>query len=313
MKRTLNILIAFMFTLFLVSAASATLVQFSSAGNGTYNITGIASLDWDNLGSAVVDQNLLSASNGATTLNTFFATAAVNDTLTFAIHAQDRLTNFVGPNGNLASPGLVTNGSGAGYEVTTTLDATETAKVLVAGATPILQFTGINGTFQFFLDDSPNSNVDTGVGYDDGSSLNNPFLKGTVDSVSGTFTGGNVGNGSNTLSNTITYYDPNVIEVDPASSNVWLIGTSFQSTLNYSNATNYNAVNVGGIVGGNPNDNTGGAGGYGAYPVYKVQQGDLILNADAHTGFSAVPEPSTLLLLGFGLLGVAGVFRRKLS
>jgi hypothetical protein len=310
MKKLCSILLASVFALSLASTASAALVQFDPTSTGTYSVTGIASFDWSNLGSVVIEQELVSSSNGQTTLAGFFNTASDGDTLQMNMHAQDNLVGFVGPGGPITVSGLDTNGitgGSTGYEVTTTLDAVETAVVhFLTDGTPYLSFTGINGTFQYYLDSSADSNIDTGAGYNSGDSPTSPFLYGTLDAVSGQFFGGTTGTGSNFITNRILGYDPNVIQVDPATPGVELIGSYFDSTIKYSNTTGNNAVDPNGVVGNSPYNIK-----YAVDPVTGENVAiDLILSGDSNSGFSAVPEPSTMILLGSGLIGLAG-FRRK--
>ncbi|KIH75854.1 PEP-CTERM protein-sorting domain-containing protein [Geoalkalibacter ferrihydriticus] len=53
-------------------------------------------------------------------------------------------------------------------------------------------------------------------------------------------------------------------------------------------------------------------GGDGPYEAYTVMTTDLLFKVDASSRFSVIPEPSTVILLGLGLLGLAGYSRKKL-
>lgn len=296
-----TVFIGLLFAALVISPAAyavPTLVQFDHLGTGNYTINNIFEFDWSSAGNLVIEDNLVAWDAGTGTLNEFFAAASVGDKLTFDLHAHSSLTNFIDGFGS-----VVTNNFGlnSDYEVTATLDGQQTATYNTnAAGDAILEFDDIiSGTFQYYLDDisDPNtdqSDVTTGIGFNDGNVGSVPFLEGTLTLVSGSFNGTN-GDGSSFLTNTITGYDTNVIQTDPESSNVWLIGTTFDTTIEFVSGIQP-SVGVGGVIGDDP---------------YTILADDLILNADASSHFSAVPEPATMLLLGSGLLGLAGFSRRK--
>lgn len=309
------------------ASAVSTLTQLDPTGTGNFAgptaVKGINSWDWQDTGSLVIESALVSSSNGAATLDSFFAAAANGDTLEFTIHAQARLNGLSGGTPN-PPPGLSTDGTGPGYEITATLDAVEKATFVKFGTTASLFFTGItSGTFQYYLDTTPDSNVATGTGFNSGTVGGNPFLFGTITGVGGSFSvdtvnpGGTVSGGASNLTMRIDGYNNKIIEPDPMAPGLVLVGTTFQSNINLTDqigTTDFLGKNLlpGAAldVGDSPYSFLRGVvvGG-----TLRGTNGDVILRADASSTFDAavVPEPGTMILLGSGLLGVAGVARRK--
>lgn len=305
------------------AAITNTLVQFDPTGAGAYSIGSINSFDWEDTGSLVIESALVASSNGYTDLDSFFANASSGDTLSFKIHAQARLVSF---SGGIDTSGMTLRTEadlGGDYEVTATLDAVETATYFDLGGIRQIVFTGIQGTFQYYLDTALlNADVATGVGFNDGDvGIGDPFLWGSVNGVSGSF-GVNVFNtlgsfGTSNMDMSIAGYNSDVIETDPAAANVWLVGSTFQSQINLTSQiglTNYlgSGLAVGSAldIGDAPYSFLRGVeiGG-----TLRGTNGDLILRGDASSVFTAVPEPGTMILLGSGLVGLAGVGRRRMK
>lgn len=316
-KVFLLLLIAVGLNSFAYAASLPTNVQFNPSNTGDpYPITGITTFDWDDLtGTAAIEQGItvtkVDGSSYTTFLSAYFAGTdkTPGDEITMRVHAQSRLTEFRGSNLVGDTSGLNVTGSGSGYEVTMALSMTEKA-IYGSPATGVdsLWFSGVSeGTFAFYLDNTPDSDSVAGTGYLNSDPNIGAFLSGTTKSVSGNYTTDNnpdpiTSNGNIVLQNTITSYDKNIIDTDPSNPDVILDGAAFNTSLALGSippASGYDLLGVNGVI--------------GMDQVTYNGQNMLILLADATTPFTAIPEPATIALFGFGLLSVAGISRSRRS
>jgi len=273
-------------------------VQFSTTGSGTgldgsYNVVNINEFDWSSSGDLGI-QSAITVNGVTRSLATYFGGGAtVGDTVVFSINSQARLVDMVDPlGGSIAPLTLDTNGTvggDQGFEITTVLNATETAVVINTIGATVLLFTGITGTSTWYYDASPDSDVETGLGFGDGI----PFLTASLISASGTFTAG-VG-GSSLIGMSVSSYNTAYIQTDP-DANSPLVGASFDTLVSLVSANEAAANDIGDTIAG-----------------HIVAAGDIGFKADANSEFAgtSVPEPGTLFLLGAGLLGLGGLARRK--
>lgn len=190
-------------------------------------------------------------------------------------------------------PGLTNNT----FEYTAVSLVPETGSIIPLGGGLFqgLFFTQAGGTFYLYNDTNPNSNVATGFGFDDGTLV----AQGTINpgQISSFLYNSNtgLGIGSAILEGLVTYANPGFLDVASI-----IFDFRFEGTLNYPPLDSTTAAFFPGRAG------------EGNYPVYNVATNDIPLKVDGSSKFS-IPEPSTIILLGVGLLGLGGLARRKIE
>jgi hypothetical protein len=255
-------------------AAAAAQVQLDPTASGAYSITGIREFDWQSSGDLVIANQLPgtgSVANGVTytTFTAWTAHAVVGDQISFRGYTQARVNDFLNTAGNgVTVPTLSKNGGtcAAGsncFELTYVADLVETAVLIAPG---MFLFTGATGSYQWYLDTSPDSDVATGAGFRDGDM----FLTGQITSAGGTFLAG-IG-GSSNLASSVTGQDAAIIGVYPLGSGT-LASVSLETLVTVPGGLQ-NRIGLGGVVGIVP---------------YTVQAGDLVLKADSNSEFTASP------------------------
>jgi hypothetical protein len=235
----------------------------------------VLTFDWSSSGSGV-----------AIDLGPFGTPFPVGTVFTFLYQAE--LVGLTDPNGNpIAFPGLTT-----AFEYTAVAAIQEQVISFTNPAPGIFSaiFTTLGGQWAILNDIPADSDVPTGAGFDNGSVA----AFGTINPNQLTFfsaTAGGIGIGSTILEGLVTSADPAFL--DPSAI---IFDFRFEGTLNY---PPLDSTTTGFFIGP------------GIAGDYTVDGNDLLLKVDGSSKFS-VPEPSTILLLGIGLLGLGGLSRKRI-
>lgn len=218
----------------------------------------------------------------------------------FQFYYQAAMTGLLDSNGQRVT--AFDSGLNTDFEYTLVSSLTEKiTSVNIVGNLAIATFAVVEGTWAIYESDY-NHVVLTGTGFDDGTQVaTGSILPGQTT----TFTldlGTGVGSGSFSFDGLVNSdYDRNFLRSLNESGGIYI--DDFHIPVAGISVPPGNSLTTAFFIGG---DGT-------MYPDYNVTGDDLLFKVDTNNNLSVVPEPSTYLLLGMGLLGLFVCRRRSKS
>lgn len=289
MKKFLCLILITLVSLIGVGSAAAFTFNINMGSDGT--ISDVYQFDWAASGSG-----LIQGITPGQVLN-------VGDEFTFQYQAS--LVGLQDKNGQNIT-GLT--GLNADYEYTAVASFTErvvgftelVVNNVTISQTAFFQAVPNSGTAYVYFDDTPNANVATGFGFDDGTQVVAASAASGLTQytyILATGQGGGSPIPEVIFSTSAPVIDENYIFPDEFISSMWFRGDLVFPAGNSATTQFFD-----------------GRGGQGNYDIIAVTGEDLMLQVDGRSGFNAVvPEPTTMILMGTGLLGLAIIGRRKFT
>lgn len=244
-----------------------------NASYGTQVVDPFTGFDWVGTASAVTSGF---NPDGSTVFTTTYLSSAIG---IFTAGGETALVNGLTPNGSPDSR----------WEFTIKATIFETATCANVDCSQV-NFQTVGGSWDVYFDPSADANRLLGTGFLDGTRI----LGGTMNSgYAGQFTGDGIsGTGDFDFSGAVTFTETN-------STKDAYINPELVSTIAGANLRLGSRVTGGWIA---PTEWVDGGG---------IPEGSIIFQADGQQGFSLVPEPGTVALLGLGLMGLGFTSRRR--